>query len=234
MPVQKVAVALFITLGLVGIVAIAASFFDQLACEGQPLNHEFIPFPEQQIWGERVVSQSFVAPRNGLSRISVMFLTYQRRNTQDVTLRLLEIPAEVDNPLLGSEQFRTTFNASRVSDQEWLSFTFPPILDSMGKSYLISLQSLESEPGNALATGGIQKDVYKPGLAYLGYVPLPADLTFQSCYELTVKEKFQVLFEQMTRNRPALAGNINFYLGWLLVYILLLVGFFWRLIKLAL
>lgn len=210
------------------------SFLNQLACEGQPINNDVVPTQAQQIWGERIIGQSFVAPRNGLNRIDLLFQTYRRQNTHNVTLRLLEVPPEINNPLQGIELFRTTFNASTVHNQSWRTFTFPPLPDSAGKTYLIALESPESKDGNAITVGGIEQDVYLPGSAFLGPVPVPADIAFRTCYQMTTFEKLQILSEQMTRNRPALWGNIVFYPLSLLVYILLLIGLFWRLTGLAL
>jgi hypothetical protein len=216
---------------LVGLIAIGAAMIDQMACEGQPINNNTTPTPAQQIFGERVIGQSFVAPRNGLNRIDILFQTYRRQNTHDVILRLLEVP-DINDPLQTTELFQTTFNAAAVSDQSWQTFKFIP--DSAGKAYLFTLQSPDAEDGNALTVGGIEQDVYLPGTAFLGPVPVAADVTFRSCYQMTTFEKFQVLSEQITRGRPGLWEDIGFYWLSLIVYGLVLLGFFWKLIKWAL
>jgi len=216
---------------LAGLVTIADSFFSQLACEGQPINNNADPTQAQQIWGERIISQSFVAPRNGLNQIDVFFQTYQRQNTHEVTFRLLEITKGLDNPLHGLERFSAAFNAATVSDQSWRTFTFPFLPDSAGKTYLISFQSPTSTDGNAITVGGIERDSYLLGTAYLGVIPIPADIAFRSCYQMTTFEKLQVLSEQMTRQRPGLWGNFTFYWLILAVYALLLVGLFWKLVR---
>ena len=218
----------------IGLLVTGTSSVNQLACEGQPINFLINPTVEQQLWGERTISQSFVAPRNGLNRIDILFQTYQRQNTHDVTLNLLEITPNSPDPRQGLNLFEFTFNAATVHDRVWRNFTFFPILDSAGKTYLIMLRSSESVPGNAITVGGIEWDAYEPGTAFLGTVPVRADIAFRACYQMTTLEKLQVLSEQMTRNRPALWGNIGFY--WLIlgVYGLLLLGFFWKLTKLVL
>jgi hypothetical protein len=217
---------------LVGLIAIAVSMIDQVACEGQPINNNTAPTPAQQIFGERVIGQSFVAPRNGLNRIDIFFQTYQRQNTHDVILRLLEI-RDINDPRQTTEMFQTTFNANAVSDQSWQIFKFAPIPDSAGKTYLFTLQSPEAEEGNAITVGGIERNVYLPGSAFLGPVPVQADVTFRSCYQMTKFEKLQVLSEQITRGRPGLWGNAGFYWLSFIGYGLLLLGFFWKLIRWA-
>lgn len=231
---NKLISAVLFTLTLAGLIAMGVSLFNQLACEGQPINNNVLPTFSQQIMGEQILSQSFIAPRPGLNRIDILFQTYQRQNTQDVTLRLLEVPGGVDNPLQGVELFKATFNATDVSDEIWRTFGFAPIPDSAEKTYLITLQSPESVNGNAITVGGIERDVYRPGSAFLGPVPVPADITFRACFQMTISEKLQVLAEQMTRNRPAIWADPIFYGVALMAYLLLLIGFFWRLSKLAL
>lgn len=215
---------------VVGLIAIGISFLNQLACEGQPINNNVAPTEAQQILGGRVIGQSFVAPRNGLNRIDILFLTYQRQNSHEVTIRLLESPDQTA-PLQGVEQFKTTLNAATLRDQTWRTFSFPPLPDSAGKTYLITLQSPDSVDGNAVTVGGIERDVYLPGSAYLGPVPVQADIAFRTCYQMTALEKLQVLAGQLTQNRPALWGQPIFYGLSLLVYAGLLIGFFWRLGK---
>jgi hypothetical protein len=230
----KVIIAFLFTLALAGLIAIGVSFFNQLACEGQPINNNVSPTFSQQIMGEQILSQSFVAPRADLNRIDILFQTYQRQNTHDVTLRLLEAPSGADNPLQGVELFKATFNAADARDESWHTFRFAPIPDSAGKTYLITLQSPESVNGNAITVGGIERDVYRPGSAFLGPVPVPADISFRACFQMTIFEKLQVLAEQLTRNRPAVWADPLFYGAALLTYLLLLIGLFWRLSKLAL
>ena len=121
---KKLAVILLYILVLASLLVIGNSFLNQLACEGQPINFRIDPTAEQQIFGEQILSQSFVSPRNNLNRIDIMFQTYQRQNTYDVFVRLLE--ASPDNPLQGKLIDEFTVNASAVRDRVWHTFTFLP------------------------------------------------------------------------------------------------------------
>lgn len=233
MLLKRLTIVSLVAVTLAGLFMIGRSFLNQLACEGQPINNNELPTEPQQIFGERIVSQSFVAPRNGLNRIDLFFQTYQRPNTGDVTLHLLALPDQVNNPLEGSELYRMTFNAATVSNQSWRTFSFPPLADSAGQTYVITLQSPNSTDGNAITVGGIERNVYLPGLAYVGSTPVDADIAFRSCYQMTTAEKLQVFAEQITRHRPAVWGNIGFYGLILLIYAILLLGFFWKLIRWA-
>ncbi|HEX9922947.1 MAG TPA: hypothetical protein VGD99_09805, partial [Anaerolineae bacterium] len=141
MPAQRTMAAVLPVLTLVGFLVIGAFAWPQLACEGQPINNNVAPTQAQQIRGELIIGQSFIAPRDGLNRIDLRIQTYRRRNTHDVTLRLLDVPEGAGNPLEGLEVYQTAFNASTVRDQAWLTFRLPQISDSGGKRYLIALQS---------------------------------------------------------------------------------------------
>jgi hypothetical protein len=164
----------------------------------------------------------------------VYLQTYQRQNSQDITFKLLELPQGSNNPNQGREIFNKTFNASSVTDQAWYRFEIPPIPDSAQKTYFFVLSSPTSKPGDAIAIGGVYKNSYQPGTAFMGALPVPADVAFRTCYRMTPMEKLQVLGEQLTRHRPGLWGNPYFYVIIIFLYFLLLTSFFWKLSKLKL
>jgi hypothetical protein len=219
---------------IVGLVAIGRSSLNQLACEGQLINTRLYPTSAQQIWGDQVLGQSFVAPRAGFNRIDLLFRTYQRQNTNDVTLSLLELKTGAKPPQDSSPILNITFNAADVQDQTWRTFSFPPRPGSAGQAYFIRLQSTQSISGNAITVGGTEHDVYAAGSAYLGVIPVRADMAFRTCYQMTSLEKLQLFSEQLTRNRPAIWGIVSFYALGLVVYAGLVIGLFWCLGKLVL
>lgn len=232
MPIQRLIIILLYIFCLVRLIIVGASFFDQLGCEGQFINVNLNPAGQQQIWGDQVIGQSFIAPWPNLNRVDILLQTYGRHNTHYVTMRLLEFSPNSDHLEDALERFKSTFNAATVTDQEWRTFFFPAITNSAGKTFVVVLQSPESEPGNAITVGGIDKDVY-PGSAFLGSTPIPADITFRACFQMTGLEKSHAFFEQITHSRPLLWGNTFFYVLCSGIYSLLLIGFFWRLTKLT-
>ncbi|MDY6868508.1 MAG: hypothetical protein SVT56_11535 [Chloroflexota bacterium] len=226
---------------LLTLIIIGVRFAEQIACEGQLFNDNLPPTPSQQILGERLIGQSFVSPRDKLNRIDLFLQTYERQNTGDILLQLLEISDDNrNNPLAGTKVFETTFNATIVRDRTWHHFTFPSLENSTGKHYLIVLQSPNSVNGNAITIGGIQQDVYEPGLAFtyapdLGFselTPVNGDIMFRACYEMTIVEKLQIFSEQITKNRPGLWQEFSTYLFLFGSYTILLIIFFWRVLTL--
>lgn len=234
MPNHKQVVLAILIGGVLGLGVIGVSLFQQLSCEGQFVNVNFAPSAEQEIQGERVIGQSFVAPRDRLNRIDLLLQSYQRLNTHEVTLRLFEISAGSETPFAGTELFQTSFNAATVSNEAWRRFDLPEIADSAGKTFLVRLESPASEPGNAITIGGIDKDAYPAGSAYLGPVAVPGDLAFRACFQMSAGEKLQTLGGQITQNRPGVWSYPVFYLFTFVVYGGLLGGLFWLLAKLAL
>lgn len=231
MLIKRIWVAILFILMITGLSVIGFFTMSQLACEGQAINFRIAPSQEQQIWGERIIGQSFVAPRNGLHRIDLLFETYQRQNNREVNLHLLELTPNSSNPFQNPIIVDLTFNAALVQDRSWHTFTFPPISNSAGKHYLLALHSPKSFPGNAISVGGIEWDVYAPGSAFLGPVPVLADVAFRTCYQMTTLEKWQIFARQITDNRPLVWGNTLFYGSIVIIYALLLIGLFWKLTR---
>ncbi|MCB9076449.1 MAG: hypothetical protein H6631_02555 [Anaerolineaceae bacterium] len=225
---------LIVVFGLVviGLGVIGRSLFDQIGCEGQLFNNNEAPTIAQKLFGDRIIGQSFVAPRDGLNRIDVMFLTYGQLSTPPVSLRLLELTGKPENPVAeGVEVFHTTAEANTIQNKIWHHFDLPPVATSAQKRYLIALASPEASAEQAITVGGIERNVYLPGTAFFGSTPVPADITFRTCYQLSAGEKWTLLAGQLTRHRPGLLGSAGFYSTIMVVYGGLVGAFFWQLVK---
>lgn len=215
-----------------GLALIFGLLINQTACEGQMINNNAAPTEAQQIFGDRLIGQTFVASRGDMNRLDLMFLTYGRHNTPEVTLRLLEVPANSANPLEGHEIFRTHFQADTIGDHDWHSFELPPIGQSAQQTYLFLLESPQAESGNAITVGGIERDVYLPGSAFFGPVPVRADIAFRVCYQTSLVEKIQILAGQITRAKPGIFGSFSLYIMGVMLYLGLMGLLFWRLERL--
>lgn len=224
MTINKIVPIIILLLVLVGLSYQGWSFSNQIACEGQPINNNTAATGAQQIWGDQLLAQSFTAPRPGLNRLDIFFQTYGRRNTHDVTLSLYELPNPDTFSLEGPLHFQSTFNAAEVWDQSWRSFHFDPLPDSAGKSYLIVVTSPQSTEGNAITVGGIERNSYLPGTAFLGPIPVPADIAFRSCYQMSTGEKLTILADQLTHDRTGPWSQPAFYGVMLVLYGLGLIG----------
>lgn len=222
---KKLLIVLIIGLGIVGLWRIVDRLFYQLACEGQLLWMQ-TPATSQEVRANQAIGQSFVAPRDNLNRVEVWLQTFNRRNTQDVLIFVLDI---TDTP---RQVYSTTFNASTVQNNTWYALDFAPIPDSQGRTYLIKAESPTSQPGDAIALTGVPKDIYPHGVALLENTPLSADVAFRACFALSPLEKWQTFIAQVTQNRPGWWGHEAFYTVLLVGYGLGMLALFGYLVRL--
>ena len=111
-----------------------------------------------------LVGQTFVAQKDNLSGISVMFATYSNRNnTQLVGFHLREAGGAFGREDLRSE----TVSARSLNDNQFHRFAFEPIPDSKGKTYFFFLVSPDSTPGNAVTVDLNTQDPYHLGTAFI-------------------------------------------------------------------
>jgi hypothetical protein len=62
-------------------------------------------------------------------------------------------------------------------------------------------------------------------------MPVLADVTFRACYPLSLNEKLSILGQQLVENKPSLWGDIRFYILLLVLYALILLQVFVKLVK---
>lgn len=117
-------------------------------------------------------SQSFVSACPRLADIDLYFATYARVNTHPVTIQLIERDS-------GRILFNQTIDSQTIGDNAWRNFPITPIADSAGKTYLITLTSPESQPGNAVSIWRSKADIYPGGEAAVNSIPINADLVFR-------------------------------------------------------
>jgi hypothetical protein len=213
---------LFSLVPLIGSALIIAQCLKLIGFEGQIFNHG-TPTEIQEIKGDRIIGQTFVAPLPGLDRIDVLLFDRGRRNTHPVTFHLRQGVNSSDDLL------SITFNASEVRGETWHTFAFPPVPDSGGKAYFFYFSSPDSGAGDAIAVGGVEGNLYSPGTAYLYATPANADLAFRTYYSgITLSQKVEKLAERMTEHKPFPLGNKYFYVLLALVYLILVTALTWK------
>lgn len=87
------------------------------------------------------LGQSFVCRGSGLHRVELLLANYEQPIDSTVLVRLRE-----EGPK-GRILFQQPFNTLRVVDNAWQSFDFPPVPDSGGRRFYLSLTALGSECG---------------------------------------------------------------------------------------
>jgi len=207
-------VALILTLGLLGI----QEATDKVRT-GQPHANKSV--------GELVAStqagQTFTAEHSGLSLVEVRFATHARENTGPVIFHLRASPAADDT-------FTATLEAADLEDNAYYAFEFPPIPDSIGRTFYFCLEAPEAEPGNAITVWGATEDEYPDGEAILDGLEERGvrDLTFRLGYDPPLGEKAAILLDRLAANKPSLWGDKRFYILLAAAYLALLYALFAR------
>lgn len=127
-----------------------------------------------EITQEVLVGQTFVAQKDKLSGVAVMFATYSgRANTPSVEFRLREFGAPQD--------IRTVqASAAQLGDNQFYRFEFEPIEGSLGKTYLFTIVSPAGGLGNAVTVDLNSQDPYHLGTAFIAKGPQAYDLSIIS------------------------------------------------------
>jgi len=139
------------------------------------INQDFFDGTVGEILSSKTFGQAFVSHHPNLCRIDVLLATYCRTNTCDLTFRL-----QAGYPA-GEEVAVITVKGDTVQDNKWHTFRFPPLLDSRGRTYYLSLESPNATPGNAL-TAYLALGPYKLGGHYESGVPRDGSLAFRTYY----------------------------------------------------
>ena len=111
---------------------------------------------------DTLVGQTFVAGRDDLLAISIMFATYSGRdNTEPIKFHIREgIDSAVDLRVV-------EVDPRDLGDNQFYRFDFVPIADSKGKTYFFFVVSPTSHLGNAVTVDIDTQDPYHLGTAFL-------------------------------------------------------------------
>jgi hypothetical protein len=192
-----------------------------------PVGQRINDTPAGEIRGSITIGQLFTAHYNGLYRIDALMATYARENTHDVTFHLRSSP-QADNDLVN-----LTVNAREIEDNQFRTFIFEPFRDSAGKSYYFFFDSPDSEPGDAVTVWGTIKDLYPEGRPFRNHRKAGGDLVFLTYYRPSVLDKFDILLDRLTANKPLFWGDRRFYLLLALLYMALLSLFLLQMTKIS-
>jgi hypothetical protein len=135
--------------------------------------------PVGEIYGSTTVGQTFISEHPNLSAIEIKIATYMRINTHDVIFHL----RSASNSTI--DIATSTVNATKIADNKYRRFRFPPLIDSENKSYYFFIESPNSAPGNAITIWyNTEEDVYKAGSGYRNHEPMEGDLAFRIYHKM--------------------------------------------------
>lgn len=144
-----------------------------------------------EITSEARVGQTFVAQKDDLSGVAVMFATYSgRSNTQLVEFHLREMSGPSTSSGFASQDLRAAYVDPRdLRDNQFHRFEFEPIEGSKGKTYFFFVTSPGSLSGDAVTVDLNTQDPYHLGTAYIGDAGKPTiDVVFETYHTVTARE----------------------------------------------
>jgi 4-amino-4-deoxy-L-arabinose transferase-like glycosyltransferase len=138
------------------------------------LDQPFFSYPTTEISSAVTISQSFISSQNNLAAIQVMFSSRNPLKRGEITFSLM------DAGDLTQALYRINLPLEEIEDWNKYYFVFPPIKDSIDKTYTFSIQapSLPGETG--LALWHSLQDVYPDGTMFVNSTPASGDLTFSA------------------------------------------------------
>jgi hypothetical protein len=83
------------------------------------------------------------------------------------------------------------------------SFAFPPISDSAGRTFYLSVEAPSASAAAPLLARYERNDVYSPGTRYRDGTPTPGDLAFRIYYGDEPASDLWLLMDRLARGRPA-------------------------------
>jgi hypothetical protein len=153
------------------------------------------------------IGQSFVSRYSNLSGLEVRVNPQYFRGRDAATtlvMHLREAPGV--GPDLATSTLRVT---GAVEESQYQLFTFPPIADSLDRTYYVDIESPDATPASAPALlwwiqfdPNLPTDTYPGGTAYLDGQPQQSDIAFGLTYEPTPLDAFRGLAQHATTNMP--------------------------------
>ncbi len=125
------------------------------------------------LFGGNVVGQSFIAQRDGIARIDVIFTTYQRKNDRDIIFRLFE---HAPRRRLLVEK---VINAATIPDNVYFSICFPAQKNVRHKKLSFEFLSQSSTLDNCVALWMNAENIYSQGSYHFKRNPEKGDLIFR-------------------------------------------------------
>lgn len=153
---------------LMQVYLLALKKYDTLDIDVTPNNA-----PSINIWGDTQLGQTFLAKSHGLARIDVMLGTHGRNNTKDIIFELWELDSNK------KQVTQQVFNAARINNNLYHPITFPLLLDSKGKQYLMTFKSPDSTFDNSICLWTHSQDIYTEGDYFVNQEKVSADVIFR-------------------------------------------------------
>jgi hypothetical protein len=217
--------AITVFLALLGVAILERQNLSQTS---QPLFSEMVEFH-----GSLKVGQSFVASQPGLYRAALLLARNGQTNRSPVIFHLREAEAAVDLATV-------SIKASRLEDVTTMvrrpyvyqSFSFPPIPDSVEKTFYFWVESPQTSADDPLLVRYHAGDVYPKGAMSVDSSAVDGDLAFKAYYAKGFLGNTALLLERLVEHRPLPWGSEAFYVAVFVAHLTLFAGLVQSLLRL--
>lgn len=125
-----------------------------------------------EVKGDISVGQTFMARKNNLNEIKVRLVNYWNLDSGELILHMREFSKP------GEELVRVKSPITDPIINEWLSFSFPPIEDSKGKTYYFHIEAPQPAEEKSFGVWRSTDDRYEGGASYRNDREEEGDLAF--------------------------------------------------------
>ena len=190
------------------------------------------------IWTpDTVFGQTFTALHQELCRVDFWLDSYHPWDSPYLELRLFEILSKQPSAELSYEELlqksrevrHKRMNGWLLSPHMFNSFRFEPIADSLGKRYLLTIQSPEVKSGGSSIVKASSRKRFEHESFFVNGEKKEQDLAFRVMYERSRMALIQEIFARFALEKPFPLSLPGFYAFLFSGYLLLLLLLAWRL-----
>jgi hypothetical protein len=134
------------------------------------LDARYVGEPSPSLTPTTKLAQTFVAPRNGLTKVEIYLATYLK-TIPSGTLKLRLLEGEGEARVIASD----SAPLSSIRDNSFVAFQFPPISDSARKTYILELSTEDIPPTYLLSVWLSKTDLYPDGKFLVNGAPAAGD-----------------------------------------------------------
>jgi len=208
-------------------VAVLAAFVLLQVCLLGVVRHETLVLdvfpndtPSPRIFGPRNVGQTFIARKNGLSRLDFLVGTYKQAIGMSLSFQLWEVGGT------GALAAEKAIPGSELKDNLYTPVRFRPIRRSKGKTYKFIVSAPEAAAENSVSLWMNGRDIYREGEPLFNGSPAAGDFVFRAYAKRTVLAELG----RITSKYPGFLGKRGPFVLAVLFVEAALIFFFWRLL----
>lgn len=169
------------------------------------------------------VEQGFIASRNNLKGLELRF---KKINDSEHPVQISLKPGSISEKIAQGRCFETSFLSSDIEYDKFYRFSFPPITDSLNKSYVFSLRGEVATESASISPIISSLDIYLQGEAYVNGEQQPGDVMFKPVYHVSLFRLLGFYLNKIAFGKPVVFGKIPLLLVVLgLAGSLLILGF---------